>query len=166
MGLGGYTWAVRAIRWILWAVEHPAVGVYGCPLVIGGGVYLAIEGPGWWEEFFLDRALGWLIAFWTGSGFAFAWWVMRKQGDDPGAGGTMTAAIGGLLGMFLLLGVSAFTDPRLFAVSIWPGLAMLAPEAKRLLHGAGSAAEPVSPGESVRPVGPEDSTGAADSDSR
>jgi hypothetical protein len=123
---------VKALGGLSWLVSHPAVGVYATPVLIAAGVYFAVVGPGWWEDFFLSHGLGFLISFWIGSGFAFAWWQLQKQAKDLPGGETM-AGIAGIAGIVLVAGLSVFTEPWLFGVAIWPGLTMVTPAARRWL---------------------------------
>jgi hypothetical protein len=128
------------LRRLAWLIEHPAVGVYGAPPAIAAGAYFALTGPAWWEAFFFDHALGFLVSFWIGSGFAFIWWMVRR-GAAAMPGGEPVAAAVGIAGVVLVTGLSAFTDLWLFGIAIWPGLAMLLPALERRLDGAPETGE-------------------------
>ena len=107
-------------------ISHPALAVYATPVVGAIGLYFAITGPGWWEDFFFSHALSFLFSFWIGSGFSFVWWMLRQQADEM-PGGMAMAGLVGVVGIALVAGLSVFSDPWLFGVAVWPGLTMLIP---------------------------------------
>jgi hypothetical protein len=116
---------MKRAAWLLDKATHPLVGVYATPLIIAAGVYFAITGPDWWHDFFFDHALGFLVTAWMGAGFGFVWWHLEKTSNQM-PGGKVTAALVGILGIFLVAGVALFTDPWFFGVAVWPGLRLLA----------------------------------------
>jgi len=138
---------MRALRYLLWLIDHPAAGVYASPVLLGVGFFYAVTGPGWWQDFFLDHAAGWIISFWLGSGFAYTWWMIRRGAFDL-PGGQVTGAIVGIAAIAVITGFGVFTDLYLFGIAIWPGLAMLAPALHRRLESASSTASPV-PGDAT-----------------
>ena len=96
------------------------------------GFFLAVIGPDWWQDFFFDHALGFLVSFWVGAGFAFMWWRLEaSSGVFPG--GRTGIALAGIVGVVLVAGISALTDPWFFGVAIWPGLALLLPSLEHRL---------------------------------
>ena len=121
---------------LFWLLDHPAFGVYGTPFLLAAGIYFAVTGPDWWNDFFLDHALGFLISFWIGSGFAFMW-MKLQEGSAEMPGGQATIAIVGIVGVVLVAGIGVFTDPFLFGAAIWPGVVLLRPSLERWLLGGG-----------------------------
>lgn len=135
---------MRALRSFLWLIDHPLVGIYACPVALAAGLYFAVTGPEWWEDFFNGHALGWLFSFWIGSGFAYMWWTLRRGAVELPGGDAGAAAIG-IVALVLIGGVGMFTDPYLFGVAIWPGIAMLTPAIWRRLEGSTRAPPPREP---------------------
>jgi hypothetical protein len=115
---------MRLIGRLVWLLDHPAVGVYGTPIVLAVGMYLSVNGPGWWNHFFTAHALGFLLAFWIGSGFSFMWWMLRDQARQV-PGGELSAAAIGLAGLLLVGGLGLLSDPSYLGVTVWPGLSLL-----------------------------------------
>ena len=133
--------AGRALSLLL----HPAVGVYVTPVVLFGGLVLAIRTGGWFEDFWLDHALPFLIVTWIGAGFAFMYWAVTRGIPEDAHGQRAVAGIAGAVGVLLVAGVgSAVEDPWFFGVAIWPGLALAVPWLRRAL--AGAPPEPIEPG--------------------
>ena len=128
-----------------------ALPLYVLPIAIFGGLFLAVEyAPHGVEDFYVDRALPFLIAVWIGAGFTFAWQVVRESMLREKASPWMVAAVG--IGSALLLlsmfdGISLlWEDPWLFGVAIWPGLAMARPLLARSAAGRASVPQEAAPG--------------------
>ena len=110
-------------RWTL----HP---VYLFPFIIGAGIYLSVEGPDWFGDFFLDHALPWLFPMWIGAGFSFAWDVLSESASQPGTSKGVVAATGILSAVVIawMLGFGTLLeDPSLLGVAVFPGLRLAEP---------------------------------------
>ena len=117
-----------------------ALPLYVLPIAIFGGLFLAVEyAPDGVEDFYVEKALPFLIAVWIGAGFTFTWGVVRESMLRDKAPPWMMAAVGLLSALVLLSMLDGWTllweDPWLFGVAVSPGFAMARPLIERWLGG-------------------------------
>lgn len=95
------------------------------PVLIFGGALVSIAwAPDAVEDFYLGALLPYLITFWIGQGFSFAWDVARASVAGVPA---PVAAATGLLASFVIMGMLGgvriiLEDPWIFGVAVVPGL--------------------------------------------
>jgi hypothetical protein len=103
-------------------------------LGIIGSVYVF---PDWLDDLFTGFGLEFLITFWIGAGFTFAWDKTRHSLNLEGVSPAAIAAIGILSAIVILSmlgGISIlWEDPWIFGVAVWPGFALARPWLNRSL---------------------------------
>jgi hypothetical protein len=103
------------------------------PVIILGSVFLAAGSSGFLPDL-LGGALPFMITFWIGSGFAFAWGTVRASMVADRAAPGVAAAVGilGALVMLSMIGLkTVWEDPWIFGVAIWPGFVLAKPWLER-----------------------------------
>jgi hypothetical protein len=120
---------VASIVWPLWVA----------PIVIIGGLILAQYAPDWFESFYTDKALPFLITYWIGLGFTTTWRLLRESARAQNTPAGVVAAVGvlsALVLVYMLGGVRVlWEDPWIFGVAVAPGFALARPFLARLVVG-------------------------------
>lgn len=102
--------------------------VYVLAVAVVGGLVGAIQIGGSIEDFYVDRALPWLITAWIGAGFTSTWDMLAASAEASRAPRGVVAATGVLSAVVLLSmlgGISVlWEDPWIFGVAVWPGFRM------------------------------------------
>jgi hypothetical protein len=102
--------------------------LYVLPVAVLGGLLLAVKAGGGVEDFYVDKALPWLITTWIGAGFTSTWEMLRVAGRSAPRGVlAATAVLSALVILGMLGGPSVlWEDPWIFGVAVWPGLQLAA----------------------------------------
>ena len=98
------------------------------PAAVLGGYFLTSEAGGFvqsaWDDFFGP----FLITYWIGLGFTFAWDVVREsvKGARPGVVAATVGAVGLVL-MIMVGPMALIGDPWMFGIVIAPGIELALP---------------------------------------
>ena len=98
------------------------------PAVVFGGYYLSSEAGGIVQSAWDDFLGPFLITYWIGLGFTYAWDVVREsvKGARPGVVAGTVAAV--LVVLVIMVGpVALIDDPWMFGIVVWPGIELALP---------------------------------------
>ena len=98
------------------------------PPAVIGGFFAAEEIGGFVQDIWDDFLAGFLITYWIGLGFLYAWDQVREAVKDAKPKNVALTVCGVLLVLVVMAGpVSLIDDPWLFGVVIAPGIELALP---------------------------------------